>query len=87
MSKNGPHSYETWEFCYFKYLLELYEIFIIGIKKLDIGIDTSSVNVFNKFIKFIRECSSGKISKYLDTIEESNLEEIYNEFTIQRNNL
>jgi hypothetical protein len=86
--KNSSNcSYDTWEFFYFKYIVDLYEIFLNGINQLDTNININTVNTFYKFSKFIRKCSSGEISPYLETIENTNLENLYNEFTIKRNKL
>ena len=87
ITKSSNCSYDTWEFFYFKYIVDLYEIFLNGINQLDTGIDVNSVDTFDKFSKFIRKCSSGEISPYLETIENSGLESMYNEFTIKRNKL
>ena len=87
ITKSSNCSYDTWEFFYFKYIVDLYEIFLNGINQLDTGIDVNSVDTFDKFSKFIRKCSSGEISPYLETIENSGLESLYNEFTIKRNKL
>ena len=87
VTKSSNCSYDTWEFFYFKYIVDLYEIFLNGINQLDTGIDVNSVDTFDKFSKFIRKCSSGEISPYLETIENSGLESMYNEFTIKRNKL
>ena len=86
--KNSSNcSYDTWEFFYFKYIVDLYEIFLNGINQLDTNININTVNTFYKFSKFIRNCSSGEISPYLESIENTNLENLYNEFTIKRNKL
>jgi hypothetical protein len=87
VTKSSNCSYDTWEFFYFKYIVDLYEIFLNGINQLDTGIDVNSVDTFDKFSKFIRKCSSGEISPYLETIENTGLESLYNEFTIKRNKL
>ena len=87
VTKSSNCSYDTWEFFYFKYIVDLYEIFLNGINQLDTGIDVNSVDTFDKFSKFIRKCSSGEISPYLETIENTGLESVYNEFTIKRNKL
>ena len=87
VTKSSNCSYDTWEFFYFKYIVDLYEIFLNGINQLDTGIDVNSVDTFDKFSKFIRKCSTGEISPYLETIENTGLESLYNEFTIKRNKL
>jgi hypothetical protein len=87
IAKPSNCSYDTWEFFYFKYILDLYEIFLNGVSQLNLGVDVNSIDTFDKFAKFIRKCSSGEISPYLETIENTGLESLYNEFTIKRNNL
>jgi hypothetical protein len=87
ISKTSNCSYDTWEFFYFKYILDLYEIFLNGMNQLNLGIDVNSIDTFDKFSKFIRQCSSGEISPYLESIENTELESLYNEFTIKRNKL
>lgn len=77
-------SYCNWEISYFKYLIDLYNIFCEGMKKLEIPyLDT--IEVFENFCYFIRDSSSGEISPYLDSID-NNLEDTYYEYTIKRNN-
>ena len=82
-------SYYSWEISYFKYLIDLYDIFCKGMEELEIPyLDTSEV--FEDFCYFIRDSSSGKISAYLDSIDNNasinNLEDSYYEYTIKRNN-
>tara|TARA_Y100000389_G_C17406434_1_gene488341 strand:- start:498 stop:1181 length:684 start_codon:yes stop_codon:yes gene_type:complete len=81
-------SYSNWEISYFKYLIDLYNIFCEGMKKLEIPyLDT--IEVFENFCYFIRDSSSGEISPYLDSIDNNlinNLEDIYYEYTIKRYN-
>ena len=81
-------SYSTWEISYFKYLIDLYNIFCKGIEKLNIPyLDTTEV--FENFCYFIREASSGEISPYLDSIDNidmNEIEDVYYEYTIKRDN-
>lgn len=82
-------SYSTWEISYFKYLIDLYNIFCEGIEQLNIPyLDTPEV--FENFCYFIRDASSGEISPYLDSLDNNNcmseIEDIYYEYTIKRDN-
>lgn len=81
-------SYSNWEISYFKYLIDLYNIFCEGMEELKIPyLDTSEV--FENFCYFIRDSSSGEISHYLDSIDNNlmnNLEDTYYEYTIKRDN-
>ena len=78
-------SYGTWEITYFKHLLNLCDIFANAINELDIHyIDTKSADFLYAFGKFIRTCSSGKISHYIEELTEKE-EKIYIEYTIKRN--
>lgn len=78
-------SYSTWEISYFKYLIDLYDIFCEGIKKLNIPyLDT--VESFENFCYFIRDVSSGEISPYLDSIENTDVMDTYYEYIIKRDN-
>jgi hypothetical protein len=77
-------SYGVWEYTYFKHILDLHIIFSNGIKKL--GIETHTIYFLDKFCYFIRESSSGKISPFIEILNNPN-EELYHEFTIKRNEL
>ena len=78
-------SYSTWEISYFKYLIDLYDIFCEGIEKLNIPyLDT--VESFENFCYFIRDVSSGEISPYLDSIDNTNHIDTYYEYIIKRDN-
>ena len=77
-------SNNVWEHTYFKHILDLGNIFTVGTKKL--GIETASVNFLDIFSDFIRQCSSGEISPYIEDLDQ-NTEEIYFEYTIKRNDL
>ena len=82
---NTNNSYDTWEFTYFKHILDLHSIFANAIHKLGIpGIDTNSYNFLYVFGKFIRECSSGEISPYIEDLTERD-KQVYMEYTIKRN--
>ena len=77
-------SYGVWEYTYFKHILDLHTIFSNGIRKL--GIETDTINFLDKFCYFIRESSSGKISPFIEILNDPT-EELYSEFTIKRNEL
>jgi hypothetical protein len=77
-------SYGVWEYTYFKHILDLHTIFSNGIKKL--GIETDTINFLDKFCYFIRESSSGKISPFIEILNDPTVE-LYSEFTIKRNEL
>jgi hypothetical protein len=78
-------SYGTWEITYFKHLLNLCDIFTNAINELDIQyVDTKSADFLHVFGKFIRSCSSGKISPYMEDLNEKE-EKIYIEYAIKRN--
>jgi len=85
---NYNASYSSWEISYFKYLIDLYNIFCEGMEELEIPyLDTNEV--FENFCYFIRDSSSGEISPYLDSIDNNimnNLEDTYYEYTIKRDN-
>lgn len=81
---NNNVSYDVWEQTYFKHVLELRDIFSKGVDKL--GIETSSINFIDIFSNFIRECSSGEISKYIEGFDDLT-DELYMEYTIKRNEL
>ena len=77
-------SYGVWEYTYFKHILDLHTIFSNGIRKL--GIETDTINFLDKFCYFIRESSSGKISPFIEILNDATVE-LYSEFTIKRNEL
>jgi hypothetical protein len=82
---NTNNSYDTWEFIYFQHILELHDIFADAINELGISrIDTKSADFLHVFGKFIRECSSGKISPHVEDLTERQ-EHMYIEYTIKRN--
>lgn len=78
-------SYSTWEMSYFKYLIDLYDIFCEGIKKLNIPY-LETVESFENFCYFIRDVSSGEISPYLDSIDNTDDMDTYCEYIIKRDN-
>ena len=81
---NNNVSFDTWEHIYFKHILDLNDIFSEGIEK--IGINTGSLNFLEVFSHFIRDCSSGEISPYIEDLDPE-ISEFYNEYTIKRNGL
>ena len=84
-------SHGAWELTYFSHILELHDIFTRGIKKLgfgDLGLD--SFEFLEVFSHFIKDSSSGKISPFVDSVGEgtnSNLEDLYFEYMVKRNNI
>lgn len=82
---NKNVSYDRWECTYFKHILALHDIFTRCIDDLGIpGVDTKSAEFLNIFANFIRDCSSGEVSPYIEELTEyeSNL---YLEYMIKRN--
>lgn len=77
-------SNDVWEYRYFKHILDLNDIFSEGANKL--GIETNTVNFLDIFSKFIRDCSSGEISRFIEDLDEQT-EDSYLEFTIKRNEM
>ena len=82
---NQNVSYDTWEFTYFKHILALHDIFSGCIDDLGIpGINTKSAGFLNIFANFIRDCSSGEVSPYIEELTEYE-SNIYLEYVIKRN--
>jgi hypothetical protein len=79
---NNNVSFGVWEHTYFKHILDLSDIFSEGVNKLDI--DTKSFEFLSIFSNFIRKCSSGEISPYIEDID-SKTDELYMEYAIKRN--
>lgn len=79
---NNRVSYDVWERTYFKHILDLAEIFSFGAEKL--GIKTDTIAFLDVFSNFIRHCSSGEISPFIEDIDEQT-DEFYFEYTIKRN--
>ena len=77
-------SNDVWEYRYFKHILDLNDIFSEGANKL--GIETNTVNFLDIFSKFIRDCSSGEISPFIEDLDEQT-DDSYLEFTIKRNEM
>ena len=83
--KNRESSLDSWEYAYFKHIINLRHIFVEGIKKLKIStkIDTKYVDFFNNFSRFIKVYSSGEISPYLEELNEYE-ENMYFKYTIAK---
>ena len=79
---NNNVSFDVWEHTYFKNVLELSDIFSEGANKLDI--DTDSSNFLDIFSHFVRDCSSGEISPFIEELDPKT-DEFYMEYTIKRN--
>lgn len=88
---NHKVSHGMWEITYFKHILDLHAIFVAGIKKLGLeDLDIDSFEFLEVFSHFIKDCSSGEISPFIDSIGESNdknLKDLYFEYMIKRNNI
>jgi hypothetical protein len=83
--QQSNNSYSTWELTYFKHILEIHSIFANAIDELGFShINTKSADFLHIFGKFIRKCSSGKISPYIEELTNEE-EQIYLEYTIKRN--
>ena len=80
--KPNSNSFGVWEHTYFKHVLELSDIFSEGANKL--GIDTDSINFLDIFSNFVRDCSSGEISPFIEELDPKT-DEFYLEYTIKRN--
>ena len=87
--KNRTSSLETWEYKYFKHLIDLRDIFVKGLEKLEItGVDLRSEFFFNTFSSFIKKNSSGEINPYIQELNDYE-ENIYHNYIIKldlRNN-
>ena len=82
---NTNNSYGAWEFAYFNNILDLHSIFADAIDEIGIdGVDTNSADFIHVFGKFIKECSSGEISPYIEDLTETE-EMAYMAYTIKRN--
>ena len=78
------NSYDAWEHTYFKHILDLHEIFMNDFRNLKIpDFDPCSASFLYTFGQFVRECSSGEISPYVDDLSED-LENFYCEYIIKR---
>jgi len=81
----------TWEMTYFKHILELHAIFVAGIKRLGLGyLDMNSFEFLEVFSHFIKDCSSGEITPFVDRVGEGvdkNLEDLYFEYMVKRNDI
>ena len=77
---------DSWEYVYFEHILNLRKIFEKGIKNLNINnkINTRSVDFLDNFCIFLKKYSSGKISPYIENLNEKT-EKMYYEFVIKRN--
>lgn len=82
--RNCNSSYDVWEYTYFRHILDLKDIFSQRAAKLNI--ETESVDFLNIFSQFIRDCSSGEISPYVEDLTEDD-NEYYLDFTILRNEI
>lgn len=80
---NRNNSFGVWEHTYFSHILELYNIFINETKSI-LKLNANSIDTLDNFCRFIRECSSGEISPYINELSPA-LENIYTEFLIKRN--
>jgi len=83
LNKNISH--DAWEYVYFEHILNLYNIFSEVFKKLNLNIDTDSFDFLYNFSLFIKDCSSGEISPYIENLSD-NVNTVYLEYTIKRDN-
>ena len=81
---NNNVSYDVWEHAYFQHILDLCEIFNNGARKL--GLETDTICFLDIFAHFIRDCSSGENSPYIENLNPDT-SNFYLNFTILRNNL
>jgi hypothetical protein len=86
---NHNVSYDVWEYTYFKNIIELSDIFLKGFKQLGINTHTNMeyedyIDFLHLFGQFIRDCSSGEISPYIEELS-SDTNDFYKHFTILRN--
>lgn len=75
-------SHVNWELAHYKCLLELYDIFMDGMYKLDPNFD-DNVDTFYNFTDFVHHVSSTNISPYLEDLTQTHEDE-YTLYTIKR---
>lgn len=82
-------SHWSWELTYFRHILELHNIFSEGVKGLGFGdLGIHSFEFLNVFSNFIKDSSSGEISPFVDNVgTNGNLEDLYFEYMVKRNNI
>jgi len=88
MTRINKPSYDVWEYTYFKHIIELKDIFVRNMEKycdrsITHFIDSDN-DFFDFFSNFIRDCSSGDISPYVEHLNNGE-ESLYFEFDIKRN--
>ena len=83
---NNNIHYDVWEHTYFQHILNLHDIFVSGVKKMGVDIETDTFNFLYVFGNFLRECSSGEISPHIEDLSE-NLDDFYLEYTIKRDDI
>lgn len=84
---NHNVSYGVWEYKYFKYIIDLSDIFLKGAKRLGINTDmndTEYMDFLYVFGQFIRDCSSGEMSPFVED-PSAELNNFYIHYTILRN--
>jgi len=74
----------AWEIAYFREILELRKIFIDGMKQIEPECELRSYEFLDNFSQFLYEASSRRISPYLEPLN-ANLEHVYSQYTIKRN--
>lgn len=81
-------SYDSWEFAYFRELMQLRNVFIDGLaSQYPHLIDyMTSPQFFHKFCRFIRKNSSGYITPHLEELNEVEQED-YWFYTLKRKDL
>lgn len=83
--KTFKHSYNTWEYAYFEYLIELRNTFAskcIEFYPEDYNY-VYSEEFFYKFVKFVYDHSSKTISPYLKPLSE-NVENQYSKYLLKK---
>ena len=63
----------TWEFVHFKYILELHDIFVAGMKRVDPSIDEDELYSYEflvEFCSFLYNSSSTRITEGLEPLTE-----------------
>jgi hypothetical protein len=79
--KDRCSSIEAWEYAYFTYIIDLKNIFVEGVNML--GLDTNSVDFFSNFSNFIKDCSSGEITPYIQELNDYE-ENMYNNYISEK---
>ena len=69
--RNRTSSLEAWEYVYFSHIIDLRNIFLEGLEKLEMTGDYLRSEIFfDKFARFIKKNSSGEINRYIKELNE-----------------